>query len=50
MAPRHIALTENEDKLVDDLVRSGRFRDADEVVRILPDRMDVARHLPQDPP
>lgn len=33
MAPRHIALTENEDKLVDDLVRSGRFRDADEVVR-----------------
>ena len=33
MAPRQIALTDNEDKLVDDLVRSGRFRDADEVVR-----------------
>ncbi len=33
MATRHIALTENEDKLVDDLVRSGRFSDADEVVR-----------------
>ena len=33
MATRHIALTEIEDKLVDDLVRSGRFSDADEVVR-----------------
>ncbi len=33
MAPRYIALTENEDKLVDDLVLSGRFRDAAEVVR-----------------
>ena len=33
MAPRHFALTENEDKLIEDLVRSGRFRDADEVVR-----------------
>ncbi len=33
MAPRSIALTEDEDRIVDQLVRSGRFRDADEVVR-----------------
>ena len=33
MAPRSIAFTEEEDRILDDLVRSGRFRDADEVVR-----------------
>ncbi len=33
MAPRSIALTEEEDRIVDGLVRSGRFRYADEVLR-----------------
>ena len=33
MAPRSIAFTEEEDRILDDLVRSGRFRDASEVVR-----------------